>query len=183
MARDPILGKRRTTGLESVRAVICDVDGVLTDGGILMADDGSEMKRFHVWDGAAVKFLLQSGIQVGFLTGRTSGVVAHRAKELGVQHIRQGATEKLAAFEELLAAMGVAASEACYMGDDLPDLPLMRRAGYSAAPADAREEVRAAADYVTHVPAGQGAVREIAERILKAQGKWAEVLRRYAQEC
>ncbi len=166
-------------GIESIRAVICDVDGVLTDGGIYMADDGSESKRFHVWDGAAIKLLLQSGIQVAFLTGRTSGVVANRAKDLGVQHVRQGAKEKMPAYEELLAAMAVADAEVCYIGDDLPDLPLMRRAGHSVAVADAREEVRAAADYVTRAPGGRGAVREAAELLLKARGKWAEIIRHY----
>lgn len=165
--------------LESVRAVICDVDGVLTDGGIEIADDGLETKRFHVWDGTGIKYLLRSGIQVAFLTGRTSRAVEHRARELGVAHVRQGAKDKLPAYQELLAALGVSDAETCYIGDDLMDLPPMRRAGYAVAVGDARDEVRAAAHYVTHAPGGRGAVRELAERLLKAQGKWADIMRRY----
>ena len=166
-------------GLESIRAVICDVDGVLTDGSILLAEDGTEIKRFNSHDGAGIHLFVECGFQVAFLTGRTSGAVSQRAKELGVQHVRQGARDKVPVYEELLAAMGVTDAEVCYVGDDLPDVPVMRRAGYSAAPADAREEVRAAASYVTHAPGGRGAVREVIERILKAQGKWAGILRRF----
>jgi 3-deoxy-D-manno-octulosonate 8-phosphate phosphatase (KDO 8-P phosphatase) len=160
--------------------LICDVDGVLTDGGILLADDGTEIKQFNAHDGAGIHLLVQAGFQVAFLTGRESGAVSRRARELGVQHVRQGATDKVPVYEGLLAAMGVSDAEVCYVGDDLPDLPPMRRAGYSAAPADAREEVRAAASYVTHAPGGRGAVREVIERILKTQGKWAGILSRYS---
>lgn len=166
-------------GLENVRAVICDVDGVLTDGSILLAADGTEVKKFNCQDGAGIKYLVRCGIQVAFLTGRESPAVDHRARELGVQHVRQGAKQKLPAYEELLAAMGVKDAEVCFIGDDLPDLPPMRRAGYAVAVADAREEVRAAAHYVTHAPGGRGAVREVVDRLLKAQGKWADLLRRY----
>ncbi len=166
--------------IESVRAVVCDVDGVLTDGGIMLAEDGTETKRFNSHDGAGIHFLVEAGFQVAFLTGRESGAVARRAAELGVQHVRQGARDKIPAYQELLAAMGVSEAEVCYIGDDLPDLPVMRRAGWSVAPADARIEVRSAADYVTHAPGGRGAVREAVERILKAQGKWADIVRRYS---
>jgi 3-deoxy-D-manno-octulosonate 8-phosphate phosphatase (KDO 8-P phosphatase) len=168
-------------GIESVRAVICDVDGVLTDGSIYLCDDGIEMKRFHAWDGAGIKYLLRSGIKVGFLTGRESGAVACRARELGVEHVCQNAKDKLPAYEALAKEMGVSDDAVCYLGDDLTDLPVMRRVGYSVAVANAREEVRAAARYVTHAPGGRGAIREIAECLLKAQGKWAAILQRYLQ--
>jgi 3-deoxy-D-manno-octulosonate 8-phosphate phosphatase (KDO 8-P phosphatase) len=166
-------------GLEGIRAVILDVDGVLTDGRILLSDDGSETKCFHVWDGTGIQYLLRSGIQVAFLTGRESEAVTHRARELGVAHVRQGAKNKLPAYESLLADLGLADADVCYVGDDLPDIPVMRRVGFSVAVADAREEVRALAHHVTHAPGGAGAVREIAERILKATGKWAAILSRY----
>ena len=168
-------------GLEDVRAVVCDVDGVLTDGGILLADDGTEIKRFHVWDGTGIKYLLRSGIAVAFLTGRESGAVARRALELGVAHVRQGAKQKLPVYEELLTALGVDDAGVCYIGDDLTDLPVMWRAGVAVAVADAREEVRAAADLVMAARGGQGALRELAEAVLKAQGKWAGILARYTE--
>ncbi len=166
-------------GLEQIRALVCDVDGVLTDGSILLGEDGTEVKRFNSHDGAGIHLFVECGFQVALLTGRTSGAAKKRAKELGIQHVREGARDKIPAYEGLLAAMGVTDAEVCYMGDDLPDVPVMRRAGYSAAPADAREEVRAAATLVTHARGGRGAVREVIERILKAQGKWAGILRRY----
>ena len=166
-------------GLESIRAVICDVDGVLTDGGITIADDGTETKCFHVWDGTGIKYLLRSGIQVAFLTGRESGCVTRRAKELGVAHVRQGAKEKLSAYQELVAEMGLTDEAVCFVGDDLPDLPVMRRVGFAVAVANARQEVRAVAHYVTYTPGGRGAVRELAERLLREQGKWPDILSRY----
>jgi len=166
-------------GIEAVRAVILDVDGVLTDGRILLRDDGTETKCFHVWDGTGIRYLLRSGIQVAFLTGRESEAVTCRARELGVSQVRQGAKNKLPAYESLLAALSLRDEAVCYIGDDLPDIPVMRRVAFSVAVATAREEVRALADYVTHAPGGQGAVREVAERILKAQGKWAAILSRY----
>jgi len=166
-------------GIENVRAFICDVDGVLTDGGIYLGGDGAEWKRFHVADGTGIKYLLRSGIQVAFLSGRQSEAVARRAQELGVEHVRQGAKEKLPAYESLAADLGLTDKEITYIGDDLPDIPVMRRVGYSVAVADAREEVRAVADYVTHARGGRGAVREAAERVLKAQKKWAAIVSRY----
>ena len=170
-------------GAEEVRAVICDVDGVLTDGSIILCDDGTEAKRFHVWDGTGIKYLLRSGIEVAFLTGRESPVVVRRARELGVKHLRQGAKDKVPAYEELLADLGVDDRQACYVGDDLPDIPVMRRAGFAVAVGNARAEVQAAADHVTTAPGGQGAVRELAELILKAQGKWQAVVARYGIEA
>jgi len=166
-------------GFEDIRAVITDVDGVLTDGRITLASDGLEIKRFHVWDGSGIKYLLRSGIAVAFLTGRTSDVVAARAAELGVEHVRQGAKSKLPAYESLLTDLGLTDEAVCYVGDDLPDLPVLRRAGMGVAVADARPELLEAADHVTRAAGGEGALRELAEAILKAQNKWAAILSRY----
>ncbi len=170
-------------GLESIRAVICDVDGVLTDGSIVLGWGGAsgltELKAFNVADGAGIVWLRECSIEVAFLTGRKSEVVAFRAKELGVRHVRQGASPKEGAYESLLAELGTTDGETCYIGDDLADVPVMRRAGYGVAVANARPEVQGIADYVTHARGGRGAVREVAERILKAQGKWAAIVARY----
>lgn len=167
-------------GLENIRALICDVDGVLTDGSILLAEDGTEIKRFNSQDGAGIALFVRSGYQMAFLTGRVSGAAATRARELGVQHIRQGAGDKIPPYEDLRAAMGLSDAEICYIGDDLPDVPVMRRVGLAVAVADARPEVRAAAALVTQAPGGRGAVREVIELILKAQGKWADIVSRYS---
>jgi 3-deoxy-D-manno-octulosonate 8-phosphate phosphatase (KDO 8-P phosphatase) len=166
-------------GFEDIRAVVTDVDGVLTDGRITLASDGVEIKRFHVWDGTGIKYLLRSGIAVAFLTGRESDVVARRAEELGVEHVRQGAKSKLPAYESILADLGVRDEAVCYVGDDLPDLPVLRRAGVGVAVADARPEVIDAADHVTVAGGGEGALRELAETILKAQDRWAAIMSRY----
>jgi len=165
--------------LERIRALICDVDGVLTDGSIMLAEDGTEIKRFNSQDGAGIALFVRSGFQVGFLTGRESGAVTKRARELGVQHVRQGAGDKIPPYEEIRVAMGVADAEVCYVGDDLPDVPVMRRVGYAVAVADARPEVRAAARLVTQAAGGRGAVREVIDRILEAHGLWDDILRRY----
>jgi 3-deoxy-D-manno-octulosonate 8-phosphate phosphatase (KDO 8-P phosphatase) len=166
-------------GLEAIRAVVCDVDGVLTDGRILLGSGGIELKVFDAADGAGIRLLQRGGIAVALLTGRESDVVARRAAELDVEHVRQGAKRKEPAFEELLAALGVSEAEACYVGDDFADVPVMRRCGYAVAVADARREVREAADFVTYAPGGRGAVRELAEHLLKAQGKWAAIVSHY----
>ncbi len=166
-------------GFEDIQAVITDVDGVLTDGRITLASDGSEIKRFHVWDGSGIKYLVRGGIAVAFLTGRTSTVVDARAAELGVEHVRQGAKFKVPAYDELLADLGLTDDDVCYIGDDLPDLPVLRRAGVGVAVANARPELLEAADHVTQTAGGKGALRELAETILKAQGKWADIMSRY----
>jgi 3-deoxy-D-manno-octulosonate 8-phosphate phosphatase (KDO 8-P phosphatase) len=166
-------------GLESVRAVILDVDGVLTDGGIFVSDDGDEWKQFDVQDGAGVKHLLEAGIEVAWLSGRRSKAVEHRAEELGVTHVRQDAKPKMPVYEDLLQEFGLDDEAVCYVGDDLTDLPPLRRAGLGVAVANARAEVKDTADLVTEAVGGCGAVRELAERILKAQGTWDSILARY----
>lgn len=162
-----------------IELLLLDVDGVLTDGGIIYADDGTEIKRFHVRDGAGLKAWQLAGHRVAILSGRRSPAVERRAAELGITIVLQGRADKRPAFEEVLAASGLSPDQVCAIGDDLPDLPVLRRAGLAVAVADACPEVRAIADYVTTVPGGTGAVRDAAEWLLKLQGKWAAVVAGY----
>lgn len=162
-----------------VRVLILDVDGVLSDGRIIYDRAGRELKCFHVRDGAAIKWLQRFGIEVAIITGRISAPVAVRAKELGIAPVIQGAREKLPAFEKFLRRKQLSATAVAYMGDDLLDLPLIRRAGLSACPADAVKEVKAVVDLVTRAHSGRGAVRELAELILRAQGHWPKLMARY----
>lgn len=155
-----------------VRLLLLDVDGVLTDGSIVYADDGTELKRFHVRDGSGLKLWRQAGMRAAIVSGRRSAAVDRRAAELGVSPVLQGRDDKLTAFAEVLAAVGLSADEVCAVGDDLPDVPVLRRAGVAVAVADACPEVRAAADYVTAVPGGRGAVRDAVEWLMKLRGEW-----------
>jgi len=162
-----------------VRLLLLDCDGVLTDGRITLVGEGDESKSFHTRDGHGLVLLRRAGVGTGIVSGRTSSAVVRRARELGVDHVRQGAHDKVEVFESLLAEAGVTADEVCFVGDDVVDIPLMRRAGFAAAVADATPETRAAAHYVTRLPGGFGAVREVCELILKAQGRWEELMRPY----
>jgi 3-deoxy-D-manno-octulosonate 8-phosphate phosphatase (KDO 8-P phosphatase) len=164
----------------SVKLLLMDCDGVLTDGRITLAEGGDERKSFHTRDGHGLVLLHRAGLRSGIISGRTSRLVAMRAADLGVAFVRQGALDKLEAFEGLLAEAGVEASEVAFVGDDVVDIPLMRRSVLAVAVADATEETRAAAHYVTRLPGGFGAVREVCELILKAQGLWDELMKRYA---
>lgn len=162
-----------------IKMIVLDVDGVLTDGSILVDDDGREHKRFYVRDGFAMKAAVSLGLKVGVITGRASRSVTSRMNELGVEFYMHRVKDKGAAIEAMAAKAGVAVNEIAYVGDDLIDLPAMRRCGYPMAVGDAAEEVRAAAVYVTQNRGGRGAVREAIEHLLKAQGKWAELTERY----
>jgi YrbI family 3-deoxy-D-manno-octulosonate 8-phosphate phosphatase len=162
-----------------VRLLLLDVDGVLTDGGIVYADDGAELKRFHVRDGSGLKFWRQAGNRAAIVSGRASAAVTRRAAELGIDPVLQGRGDKLPAFDEVLAATGLLPDEVCTVGDDLPDLPVLTRCGLAVAVADACPEVRAAADSVTTAKGGRGAVREAVEWLLKLQGRWDDVVRAY----
>ncbi|HEX4607972.1 MAG TPA: HAD hydrolase family protein [Urbifossiella sp.] len=162
-----------------VRLLLLDVDGVLTDGRIVYADDGTELKRFHVRDGSGLKFWRDTGKRAAVLSGRSSPAVDRRATELGLAPVVQGQGDKLPAFERVLADLGLAADEVCAVGDDLPDLPVLARAGLAVAVADACPEVRAAAHYVTTAPGGAGAVREAVEWLLKLTNEWGRVVGRY----
>ena len=155
-----------------------DVDGTLTDGSITYDETGREWKSFHARDGLGVKLLLLAGIEPAIVTGRSSPVVARRAQELGIREVVQGAGDKAAIVRSLRAARGLAAAEVAFVGDDLSDLPAMRDAGFSAAPADAAAEVRAAATFVCSVAGGRGAVREAIETLLRRDGRWHARARR-----
>jgi 3-deoxy-D-manno-octulosonate 8-phosphate phosphatase (KDO 8-P phosphatase) len=162
-----------------LRLLLFDVDGVLTDGVVIMHADGSESKGFHIKDGAGIVWAQRAGLTVGLLSARASGATTHRAAQLGVRVIQQGVPSKLEAFDRILRDTGAADDAVGYMGDDLLDLPVLRRAGLAAAPADAVREVRDAAHWVSAAPGGRGAVREFIEMVLRAQGRWEAVLAEY----
>lgn len=161
------------------KVLILDVDGTMTDGGIILDDNGVQYKRFDAADGAGVKYFQRVGGKVAFLTGRRSRVVEHRAAELGVEHVVQGALDKAPALQALCEQLDVAPGAVACMGDDLTDIPAMRMAGYAIAPANAADEVKAMADYVTERGGGCGAVREAIEHLLKRDNLWAQILSRY----
>jgi 3-deoxy-D-manno-octulosonate 8-phosphate phosphatase (KDO 8-P phosphatase) len=156
----------------TIQLLLMDVDGVLTDGSIIYADNGVEIKKFHVRDGSGLKLWHMTGKKSAIITGRTSRAVEVRAAELGIGQVIQGAADKRAAFQQMLAQPGVAAEQVCYVADDVPDLPVLRQCGLAAAVADACPEVRSRAHYVTRTPGGHGAVREVIELILHCQERW-----------
>lgn len=164
---------------QRVRLLLMDVDGVMTDGTVFLNDDGVETKGFNIMDGLGLSLLRQAGVSLGIVTGRTSGVVARRAQELRLAHVVQGCADKQAAAVEILAAEGLSWDALAYIGDDLIDLPVMAVAGLAVAPAGAAAEVKAVAHHVTAAAGGRGAVREMCELILKAQGRWDEAVGRY----
>lgn len=162
-----------------IKLLLMDCDGVLTDGTIMLLENGDEQKSFHTRDGHGLVLLHRAGLQSGIISGRTSLTVQRRAADLGITHVLQGVLNKLEAFESLLDEIGVPADNVAFMGDDVTDIPLMARCGLALAVADAAEEARAAAHYITRLPGGRGAVREACELILKAQGRWEDLIRRY----
>jgi 3-deoxy-D-manno-octulosonate 8-phosphate phosphatase (KDO 8-P phosphatase) len=164
-----------------VRLLLLDCDGVLTDGRITLVGADDEQKSFHTRDGHGLVLLHRAGLQSGIISGRTSAAVVRRAADLGITHVKQGTHNKIVEFDEVLAAAGVSGEEVAFVGDDVTDIPLMRRSVFAVAVADAAAETRAAAHYVTNLPGGFGAVREVCELILKAQGRWAELMRRYLE--
>jgi 3-deoxy-D-manno-octulosonate 8-phosphate phosphatase (KDO 8-P phosphatase) len=168
--------------LAAIELLVLDVDGVLTDGGILYADDGTELKRFHVRDGSALKLWRSVGKRAAVISGRRSPVVERRAAELGLHPVIQGAEHKLEALAFILRATGLRPEQVCAVGDDLPDLPVLRHCGLAVAVADACREVRADAHHVTAAPGGRGAVREVVEWLLTAQGHWAGLVERLRNE-
>jgi 3-deoxy-D-manno-octulosonate 8-phosphate phosphatase (KDO 8-P phosphatase) len=165
--------------LADIRLLLLDVDGVLTDGGIIYDANGVETKVFNVRDGHGIKMLQRHGIEVGIITGRTSAVVDIRARELGIVLVYQGALKKLESYQDVKLKTGFDDSQIAYVGDDVIDVPVMRRVIFAAAPADALNEARSAAHYVTSLAGGRGAVREVCDMILKGRGLWAEVADRY----
>jgi 3-deoxy-D-manno-octulosonate 8-phosphate phosphatase (KDO 8-P phosphatase) len=162
-----------------IRLLLFDVDGVLTDGLIVMHADGSESKGFHIRDGAAIVWAQRAGLQVGLLSARRSGATSQRAAQLAIRLVMQGFQSKLAAYEEIVRGAAVEDAAVAYMGDDLLDLPVLARVGLSAAPGDAAPEVRERVDWVSGAGGGRGAARELIELVLKAQDRWDAVTGEY----
>jgi len=162
-----------------IRYLVLDADGVLTDCRLFYTDDGQEIKSFNIRDGHGIKLLMRAGIGVAIITGRVSKAVEHRAKDLKIEHVVQGAKDKKAALLELSRQLGVEPGEMAYMGDDVVDLPAMALCGMSIAPGDAADMVRERAHIVTSLPGGHGAVREAAEIILKHLGLFEKAMERY----
>ena len=165
--------------IKQVRLLILDVDGVLTDGRIIVDDAGRGTKQFNVRDGHGLKMLMRYEVEVVLLTGRTSEVVTHRAQDLGINEVYQGAWNKLEVFEEIIRKKNILPAEMAFVGDDVVDVPVLRRVGFSATVADASADLKDVVDYITNLKGGRGAVREICEIILKAKEKWPEVAARY----
>jgi 3-deoxy-D-manno-octulosonate 8-phosphate phosphatase (KDO 8-P phosphatase) len=168
-----------TDRARQIRLVVFDVDGVLTDGGIIIDTDGREHKIFHSRDGHGMKMLQQSGVEIGIISGRSSPAVTHRMSGLGIRHVYQGQQDKLPAFHELVGRLGLAPAQVAYVGDDVVDLPLLRRVGLAVAVQDAHELVRRHAHWVTACGGGRGAARDVCELIMDAQGTLAPRLAAY----
>jgi len=165
---------------QSIELILSDVDGVLTDGNIVLDSQGIETKRFHIRDGMGIKLWQKAGYQFGLISLRSSHMVKVRAAELGIHIIRQGTDDKLAAVQQILKELRLDRRQVCYLGDDLPDLRAIRSVGLGVAVADACAELRQAAHYITAASGGAGAVREIIELILKAQRRWDDVIQAYS---
>jgi 3-deoxy-D-manno-octulosonate 8-phosphate phosphatase (KDO 8-P phosphatase) len=161
---------------DPITCIITDVDGVMTDGRIIYDDTGREIKHFHVRDGLGIKLWMRAGFQFGILTSRTSPIVQNRATELGIEHVKQGAANKLPVIETMLGDMNCDPSSVCYIGDDLPDIPVMQHVALSVAPADAASDVVRAANWVLGNSGGQGVLRELIERLLRSKQRWEELL-------
>ena len=158
--------------MTGIKMLLFDVDGVLTDGTILVHADGTESKTFNIRDGAGIVWAQRAGLAIGLLSARTAEATAIRAAQLGIAVVVQGRGDKLAGYEQILADANLTDAQVGYMGDDLQDLPVLRRAGFSAAPSDAAPEVRAAVQWVSSTRGGHGAVRECIEHVLRSQGQW-----------
>jgi 3-deoxy-D-manno-octulosonate 8-phosphate phosphatase (KDO 8-P phosphatase) len=165
---------------QGVRVAFFDVDGVLTDGGLYMDAQGEPLKRFHILDGLGLKLLREGGVTPVVITGRDSPALRARLKALGIAHAHYGTEEKLAAAEDTLRSLGSSWREAAGMGDDWPDLPVLRRCAFACAPANAHAEVKAVAHHVTQAAGGHGAAREFCDLLLTASGRYASLLERYA---
>ncbi|MDH3455169.1 MAG: HAD-IIIA family hydrolase [Desulfuromonadales bacterium] len=168
--------------LAKIKLLLLDVDGVMTDGRIIYDNDGGETKAFDVKDGHGLKLLQRAGIRVGIITGRQSAIVAKRAAELGIELVYQGAKDKSLPFNEIMQTLALKPEEIAYVGDDIVDLPVMRKVGFAATVADAVDDVKPFADLVTKRPGGRGAVREICDFLLKESGRWPAVTRHYFED-
>jgi 3-deoxy-D-manno-octulosonate 8-phosphate phosphatase (KDO 8-P phosphatase) len=162
-----------------IQLLVLDVDGVLSDGRLYFSNSGEEIKNFHIQDGLGIKLLARGGVETAIITGRSSAIVARRAEQLGIRHVMQGREDKLAALQELCATLTLDMGAIAYMGDDLPDLAAIRRAGLGLTVANANTVVRDHADWISQYNGGDGAVREACELILDAQGKLQTLLDEY----
>jgi len=167
--------------LRRVKLLLCDVDGILTDGTVFISGDGRETKRFSIHDGLGIVLARKHGLRVGWVSARPSPATSRRAKELHMDILHQDKGPKLNAVEAILVKAGVGWDELCFMGDDVVDLAVLRRAGFAVSVPGGVAEALAFAHYVTRARGGHGAVREVVEMILKAQGKWTSIVREYAQ--
>jgi 3-deoxy-D-manno-octulosonate 8-phosphate phosphatase (KDO 8-P phosphatase) len=167
---------------QHIKLLLMDCDGVLTDGRIELLENGDEQKTFHVRDGQGISLFHRAGLKTGIISGRTSSAVERRAQDLRIDYVRQDADDKIKALDEIIKAAGVTLDECAYIGDDLGDIPVMLRVELAVAVADGSAEAKQAAHYVTELPGGRGAVREVCDLILKAQGLWHEVTKRFSGE-
>ena len=165
--------------LKTIQLLLLDVDGVLTDGSIIYSDADSETKVFNVKDGLGIKLVMSAGVKVGLVTGRTSKALHRRCRELGIRYVYDGVQQKARLLDQIALETGVGADRTAFIGDDLPDLPLMRRIGLSIAVADAHERIRDFADWITTAPGGRGAVREVCDALLKARGDWEHLMEQF----
>lgn len=172
----PSLLKSDTETADPITCILCDVDGVLTDGRIIYDSAGHETKQFHVKDGLAIKAWMRSGYHFAILTARKSIVVERRADELGIQHVVQGFENKWPAARRIVSDLNCSFEQVCYIGDDLPDLPVMRKAALAVTPADGAQDVRNTAHWILQNEGGKAAVRELIERLLRAKNKWEDHL-------
>jgi len=164
---------------KEVQLLLLDVDGVLTDGSIILDNEGNEFKAFNVRDGHGIKMLMMRGIKVAIITGRYSQVVERRARELGITEVYQRCHIKSVAFDDIIEKLGIKEREAAYMGDDIVDIPLFRKVGLPIAVCDAAEEIKAFSVMVTKNRGGKGAVREVCDFLLKAKGYWDDIMGEY----
>ena len=167
---------------KAIKLLLLDADGVLTDGRIIYDDQGRELKCFNVRDGHGIRLLIRTGIEVGIISGRASKALEYRAKELDISILYQKIFDKIKVYDEIVKEKGLEDSRICYVGDDLVDLPLMRKVGLSVSVADGCEHIKEGVDYITTKKGGNGAVREVCELILNAQGKWEAITDKYFRD-
>lgn len=177
-SRPPKIPRSLAAKFARVKLLLCDVDGVLTDASVFMGN-GMELKRFHIQDGLGMRLLQHSGVKVGWISARPSQATEQRAKDLKIDFLHQDQGSKVAAAQTILDSCGVGWDEVCFMGDDVVDLAMLKRAGVGVGLPNGIEETKQVADYVTRREGGHGAVREVVDLILKAQGKWAGVIEKF----